>query len=232
MPSPSSSSYFAFVRLGARSCLEERSYLDRAARREALRREVLARPTTRLDPAGCPRRSISRACPSSACTLVEDGVARGVVWDRRTAKRAGDGHESTGHAPPPRCAGIRPAAVRLSVAAGDVGSIDELAELVGDGIYVTRLHYLGIVDPREGIITGMTRDGTFRIEDGKVPSRSSTSASPSSFPSSSRASSVFRRGRAREPQRLLRRALPLRDAGARDRHGAFTIVGTGSGPGL
>jgi PmbA protein len=33
---------------------------------------------------------------------------------------------------------------------------------------VTRLHYLGAVDPREGVITGMTRDGTFRIRDGKV----------------------------------------------------------------
>ena len=33
---------------------------------------------------------------------------------------------------------------------------------------MTRLHYLGVVDPREGVITGMTRDGTFRIRDGKV----------------------------------------------------------------
>src|SRR5207248_7064607 len=33
---------------------------------------------------------------------------------------------------------------------------------------VTRLHYLGIVDPREGVITGMTRDGTFRVRDGKI----------------------------------------------------------------
>jgi predicted Zn-dependent protease len=54
------------------------------------------------------------------------------------------------------------------MAPGDAGSTDELAELVGEGIYVTRLHYLGIVDPREAVITGMTRDGTFRIRDGKV----------------------------------------------------------------
>jgi predicted Zn-dependent protease len=54
------------------------------------------------------------------------------------------------------------------MAGGDAESAEELAELVGDGIYVTRLHYLGIVDPREGVITGMTRDGTFRIRDGKI----------------------------------------------------------------
>ncbi|MGH3587844.1 MAG: methylmalonyl Co-A mutase-associated GTPase MeaB, partial [Pseudonocardia sp.] len=47
-------------------------------------------------------------------------------------------------------------------------AVAELAERVGDGIYVTRLHYLGVVDPREGIITGMTRDGTFRIEGGRI----------------------------------------------------------------
>jgi predicted Zn-dependent protease len=46
--------------------------------------------------------------------------------------------------------------------------VEELAELVGDGLYITRLHYLGVVHPREGVITGMTRDGTFRIRDGKI----------------------------------------------------------------
>jgi PmbA protein len=46
--------------------------------------------------------------------------------------------------------------------------VDELVELVEDGIYITRVHYLGIVEPRHGILTGMTRDGTFRIRDGKV----------------------------------------------------------------
>src|SRR5688572_9422061 len=54
------------------------------------------------------------------------------------------------------------------MAGGDAASTDELAELVGDGIYVNRLHYLSVVDPRGGVLTGMTRDGTFRIRDGKV----------------------------------------------------------------
>jgi predicted Zn-dependent protease len=54
------------------------------------------------------------------------------------------------------------------MAGGEAGSSDDLAELVGDGIYVTRLHYLSVVDPRGGVLTGMTRDGTFRIRDGKI----------------------------------------------------------------
>ena len=56
----------------------------------------------------------------------------------------------------------------LCVLPGDAESVEELADLVGDGLYITRLHYLGVVHPREGIITGMTRDGTFRSRDGKV----------------------------------------------------------------
>ena len=47
-------------------------------------------------------------------------------------------------------------------------SLDDLVELVDDGVYVTRLHYLSVVDERKGIITGMTRDGTFRIREGRV----------------------------------------------------------------
>ena len=41
-------------------------------------------------------------------------------------------------------------------------------KLVGNGLYITRLHYLGVVDPRDGIITGMTRDGTFLVEGGRI----------------------------------------------------------------
>jgi predicted Zn-dependent protease len=39
---------------------------------------------------------------------------------------------------------------------------------VGDGIYVTRLHYVNVVDERDAIFTGMTRDGTFLVENGQM----------------------------------------------------------------
>jgi predicted Zn-dependent protease len=100
--------------------------------------------------------------------LVEDGVARGVVWDRTTAAQAQNGAATTGHAGPVESRDWGPLPYSLSVAPGEAESVDALAELVGDGIYMTRLHYLGVIDPREGIVTGMTRDGTFRIRDGKI----------------------------------------------------------------
>ena len=89
---------------------------------------------------------------------MKDGVLTDVVWDRTTAKRAGDGRESTGHAPPSSLRHWGPLPFALSVSGGEAASGQELAELVDDGIYVTRLHYLSIVDAREGVITGMTRD--------------------------------------------------------------------------
>jgi predicted Zn-dependent protease len=88
------------------------------------------------------------------------------VWDRGTAAKAG--RASTGHAPPDAWRFYGPLPTAFSMAGGDASSLDELAERVGDGIYVTRLHYLSVVDPRGGVLTGTTKDGTFRIRDGKV----------------------------------------------------------------
>lgn len=119
-----------------------------------------------LDPRGLPKAFDFEGTPKARVSLVEEGVARGVAWDRVTAARAGV--RSTGHALPLSGRSFGPLPLALSVAPGEAASIDELVELVGDGVYVTRLHYLGVVDPREGILTGMTRDGTFRIRDGKV----------------------------------------------------------------
>jgi predicted Zn-dependent protease len=53
------------------------------------------------------------------------------------------------------------------MAPGDA-SREALAAGVGRGLLVTRFHYVNIVHPKKGILTGMTRDGTFLIEDGKV----------------------------------------------------------------
>jgi PmbA protein len=121
-----------------------------------------------LDPAGLPKAFDFEGVPKRLVPLIEAGIARGVVWDRTTAARSANGMVSTGHAPPPPARVYGPMPSALSVAPGDAESADELIELVDDGIYVTRLHYLGIVNPREGVITGMTRDGTFRIREGRV----------------------------------------------------------------
>jgi predicted Zn-dependent protease len=45
---------------------------------------------------------------------------------------------------------------------------EELAKGIERGIWVTRFHYLGVVHPLLTILTGMTRDGTFLIENGEI----------------------------------------------------------------
>jgi PmbA protein len=159
--------YFAFDAFSGLALLEERSYL---AGKHGERRfdEKVSIADDALNPQGLPKQFDFEGVPKQRVPLVENGVLRGAVWDSTSAARAGGSQRSTGHAPPPAFRRWGPLPFALSLAGGEAESIDELVELVGDGIYITRLHYLGIVEPRQGILTGMTRDGTFRIRDGKL----------------------------------------------------------------
>lgn len=102
--------------------------------------------------------------PKRRVPLVECGVARGVVTDSYWAARTG--RENTGHAlPAPNPHG--PLTLDLQMAPGDA-TIDQLIGSVEHGVYVTRFHYVNVEDPVPATLTGMTRDGTFLIEDGAL----------------------------------------------------------------
>jgi predicted Zn-dependent protease len=97
-------------------------------------------------------------------TLIEGGVCSGFVYDTPTA--VSDGVTSTGHSlPQPNTFG--PYARHLVMRSGTVPS-SALIEGVGRGLYVTRLWYVRDVHPLRTIITGMTREGTFLIENGRL----------------------------------------------------------------
>jgi PmbA protein len=223
--------YFGFSSLGALSLLEERSYLSGRLGQQ-LFHESFTLADDGLDPRGLPKGFDFEGTPKQRVVLVEDGVAKDVVWDRRTAKRAGGGRVSTGHALAPPAQGFGPIPFNLSVEGG-AASRDELVERVENGIYVTRLHYLGVVDPREGIITGMTRDGTFRIEGGKITKPVVNLRFTTSFPKL--VADLLGLGNDVE---LVNRndfydeRYPFGTLVPTVATGAFTIVGTGSGPGL
>ncbi len=157
-------SYFNVSSFGSLALQEGRSFLAGRLGEQVFDERLTIREDGR-DPAGMPKAFDFEGVPKQPVTLVEKGVAREVVWDRRTAAR--DGRESTGHALPISAQAHGPIAFNLFVDPG-TATLDELAELVGDGIYVTRLHYVNTVDGRESLYTGMTRDGTFLIEGGKV----------------------------------------------------------------
>jgi PmbA protein len=101
-------------------------------------------------------------------TLVEGGVARAVVHDRRSAALMGEPVRSTGHATRPAGASDGPSPSNLVLAGGDAADVAELLAPIERGIYVTRLWYVNAVREKETLLTGMTRDGTFLVEDGAI----------------------------------------------------------------
>lgn len=102
--------------------------------------------------------------PKQRVPLIDRGVAREPVTDSYYAAKLG--LPNTGHAlPAPNSYGPLP--LNLELAPGDLPEEDLIAS-VGRGVYVTRFHYVNVEDPMKLVLTGMTRDGTFLIENGHL----------------------------------------------------------------
>lgn len=116
------------------------------------------------DPAGLPMGFDAEGVPKRRVELIEAGVVRGVVHDHHTAAR--DGVASTGHGlPAPNPYGPFPLNV---VMAGGNATREELIGGLERGLLVTRFHYTNAVHGKKVLITGMTRDGTFLVEGGRI----------------------------------------------------------------
>ncbi|MBD3299413.1 MAG: hypothetical protein GF341_12205 [candidate division Zixibacteria bacterium] len=114
-----------------------------------------AYPGVPFDYEGVPKRKVA---------LIENGIARGVVHDRRSAAMAGT--ESTGHALPadnPR----GPYPKNMVMATGDA-SIDEMIKSTTRGLLITHFWYINYLNPMRTQISGSTRDGTFLVENGEI----------------------------------------------------------------
>ncbi len=102
--------------------------------------------------------------PRKRLSLIDRGVPREIAYSRQAAALAGV--EPTGHGfPLPNEIGEAP--MNIVIAGGDT-TVDQMVASTKRGILVTRFWYIREVDPYEKIFTGMTRDGTFLIEDGEV----------------------------------------------------------------
>ena len=96
--------------------------------------------------------------------LVADGVSVALAHDRRTAAAAGT--TSTGHhVPGSEVYGPMP--TDLVVAPGTSTPADLVAG-IDRGLYVASFNYCRVLDPRTLVVTGLTRNGTFLIEDGEL----------------------------------------------------------------
>ncbi len=96
--------------------------------------------------------------------LINGGVTKMLVHDRRSAAKAGE--KSTGHGWA-NSASFGPVATHLVVAPGS-DSVDDLIAAVDRGVYVASFNYCRILDPKTQVVTGLTRNGTFMIENGEI----------------------------------------------------------------
>jgi predicted Zn-dependent protease len=117
-----------------------------------------------LDFEGMPRRRVD---------IVRKGIVGGPVTDRRWAAKMGKA--PTGHALPPThpfspwlsTGTYGPMPLHAAMGPGEA-TVEEMIASTKRGLYVNRFHYTRTVHPREVVITGMTRDGLFLIEDGEI----------------------------------------------------------------
>ncbi len=153
----------AYTSFGALQLEEGSSFLTRRLGQPVLSSAVTITDDA-LNPAILPMPFDFEGSPKTRVSIIDGGVATGVVHDTYTASRAGT--QSTGHAfPAPNPYG--PRATHLSLAPG-TASVSDLVASIDEGLLITRFHYTRVVRRPTVTVTGMTRDGTFLIRDGEI----------------------------------------------------------------
>lgn len=138
----------SFVRLGERQFDEAFELFDDGVDERSMK--------LRFDREGTPKRRLP---------LVTDGITRNIAYDRREAAKAGT--ESTGHAIRIYGQNLGPLPFDIFVTPG-TSTPEELIADVSSGLYISTFNYVRVLDPRTTVATGLTRNGTFRIENGEL----------------------------------------------------------------
>jgi predicted Zn-dependent protease len=166
---------FMFWDFGGLAILDQRSFLN-----NRIGTKLFGENITIIDDVAHPLQSNppfdGEGVRRSRVMLVEKGVVRSLVYARGTAAKMRDSEHKdkvgeirvTGHGfPLPNEIGEAPVNI-VFVTPGGEQSIEQMIAGTERGILITRLWYIREVDPYEKILTGMTRDGTFMVENGKV----------------------------------------------------------------
>jgi PmbA protein len=166
---------FMFFDFGGLSILDQRSFLNNRVGSQIFGPNInvwddaahLLQAGSPFDGEGIPRQRVQ---------LIENGVVKRLVYARATAEKVKHSEfankvgpvEATGHGfSLPNEMGEAPMNIVFGAPA-DPKTVDQMIASTERGVLVTRLWYIREVDPYEKILTGMTRDGTFYVEDGKV----------------------------------------------------------------
>jgi PmbA protein len=166
---------FMFFDFGGLSILDQRSFLNNRVGTQIFGPNInvwddVAHPLqagSPFDGEGVPRQRVQ---------LIENGVVKRLVYARATAEKMKQSEYAgkvgpvmaTGHGfSLPNEMGEAPMNIVFG-APPDPKTVEQMVASTERGVLVTRLWYIREVDPYEKILTGMTRDGTFHVEDGKV----------------------------------------------------------------
>jgi PmbA protein len=166
---------FMFFDFGGLSILDQRSFLNNRVETKLFGENIniwddVAHPLQSgapFDGEGVRRQKVK---------LVENGVVKHLVYARATAEKMKHSEHKnkvgpvapTGHGfPLPNEVGEAPMNIVFGTSPQPT-SVDQMIASTERGVLVTRLWYIREVDPYEKILTGMTRDGTFYVADGKV----------------------------------------------------------------
>ncbi len=156
--------YLGFIGFNGLACNEGRSFFAGKIG-EKVMDEKISILDDPYDKSGLPIPYDGEGMPKRPLPLVEEGVYKNYVYDHYLARK--EGRKSTGHALPPGFRSFGPMPMNLKMKPGNTTGQD-LLKKVERGVLVTRFHYVGVIHPLKTIITGLTRDGTFWVENGEV----------------------------------------------------------------
>jgi len=156
--------WLGYTAFGAKSVAERTSFLAGRIGEQVMDRQITIYDDGN-DPDSLRIPFDFEGVPKQRTALITRGNAVGMVYD--SAYGARFGHASTGHAMPyDEVEGPLP--LHLAMAPGR-SSLERMIRACERGLVIPRLHYVnGLLNPREALMTGLTREGTFLIEDGRV----------------------------------------------------------------
>jgi len=156
--------WLGYIGFGAKRVMDHTSFLTANLGRKIMGENITIYDDG-LNPDGFALPFDYEGNPRKKIALIEKGVAKDFVLDNHYGylyKKGSSGHGLS----PGEIEGPLP--LNLSMEKGDK-TLDEMKKSLKKGILITRFHYVnGFLNPHEALMTGLTRDGTFLIENGKI----------------------------------------------------------------
>ncbi len=157
--------FLAFLGFGAKTLVSRRSFMA-----DKIGEKIVGGNITITEDPFHPRINYMpfdyEGVPKKKVPLIENGIARGVVYNRYYANQFDA--ESTGHALPPNNT-YGPYPKSMVMQAGN-SSIEEMISSTKKGILITHWWYINFLNPMKTEVTGTCQDGTLLIENGEVVS--------------------------------------------------------------